>query len=51
MPEYNDEKYLKYSRMLTNAIYGLVENTISREDIEEMVEDTLDEAFEDHENA
>lgn len=43
---YDDEQYLRASRDLSSAIYTLADNEISREDIEEMVENVLDEAFE-----
>jgi hypothetical protein len=51
MPEYNDEEYLKYSSMLSSAIYGLVDNTISREDIMEMVDNALADAELDADDA
>jgi len=46
---YSDEAYLAARRKLSSAIYTLVENEISKEDIQEMVDQALEEAFEEDE--
>jgi DNA-binding transcriptional regulator YhcF (GntR family) len=43
MPE-EEDKYVKYTGMLREAVYGLQEQDIHLEDIQDMVDEAYDEA-------